>query len=146
MKTRTNWLVVPTALAISLAFTGTCLAEAPVLEITPKAQSEPLVVSGTSGGEKSSDCGNIAATPNQILQVTEPLPYLRLSVESAGEPTLLIEGPGGRFCVLADSYSGGNPEISGYWQAGRYSLYVGDRAKDQHPYTLHISQKNNSPE
>jgi hypothetical protein len=146
MKTRTDWLVFTTALAISLAFTGASLAEAPLLEIAPKSEPEPLVVHGTSGGGQSSDCGNIAATPNQIIRVTESLPYLRLSVESAGEPTLLIEGPGGRFCVLADSYSGGKPEISGYWQAGKYSLYVGDRTKAQHPYTLSISQKNNSPQ
>lgn len=146
MKMRTDWLILTTAWAISFAFTGgASLAETPVFEITPKAQLEPLVVTGTSGGGKSSDCGNIAVTPNQIIQVTEPLPYLRLSVKSAGDPTLLIEGPGGRFCVMSDSYSGGNPEISGYWQAGRYSLYVGDRAQDQHPYTLSISQKNNSP-
>lgn len=145
MKKPTDWLVVPTTLAISLAFTGASLAEAPIVDITPQLEA-PLVVRGTSGGEKSSDCGNIAATPNQIIQVTEPLPYLRLSVESAGKPTLLIDGPGGRFCVLADSYSGGQPEISGYWQSGKYSLYVGDRAQDRHPYTLSISQKNNSPQ
>ena len=147
MKTRTDWLIVTTALAVSFAFPGgASLAETAVFEITPKAQAEPQVVSGISGGAKSSDCGNIAVTPNQIIQVSEPLPYLRLSVKSAGEPTLLIEGPGGRFCVMSDSYSGGNPEISGYWQAGRYSLYVGDRSQNQHPYTLSISQKNNSPD
>lgn len=144
MKTRTNWLVVPT-LAISLAVTGTgvTLAETPVLQINSKFQPDPLIVSGTSGGAKSSDCGSIATTPNQVIQVTESLPYLRLSVQSAGQPTLLINGPGGRFCVLADRFSGGKPEISGFWQAGKYSLYVGDRTQGQHPYTLSISQKNN---
>jgi len=35
----------------------------------------------------------------------------------------------GRFCVLADRFSEGKPEISGFWQAGKYSLYVGDRAQ-----------------
>jgi hypothetical protein len=144
MKTRTDWLVVPTALAISLTVTGATLAESPVLQINSKFQPDPLVVSGTSGGAKSSDCGNIATAPNQVIRVTESLPYLRLSVQSAGQPTLLINGPGGRFCVLADRFSGGNPEISGFWQAGKYSLYVGDRAQGQHPYTLSISQKNNS--
>lgn len=141
MKTRTNWLVIPTALAISLAVTGTTLAKPEVLQIDSKFQPDPLVVRGTSGGAKSSDCGNIAAKPNQIIQVNQPLPYLRLSVESAGQPTLLIDGPGGRFCVLADRFSNGKPEISGFWQAGKYSLYVGDRAQGQHPYTLSISQK-----
>lgn len=143
MKTRTHGLIVPVVLAINLAVTQATLAEAPVVQINSKFQPDPLVVRGTSGGGKSSDCGNIAAKPNQVIQVKEPLPYLRLTIKSAGQPTLLIQGPGGRFCVLADSYSGGNPEISGFWQAGRYSLYVGDRAQGKHPYTLSVSQKNN---
>lgn len=141
MKTRTDWLVVPTALAISFAVTGATLAKPPVLQINSQFQPDPLVVGGTSGGDKSSDCGNIAATPNQVIQVTQPVPYLRLSVESAGQPTLLIDGPGGRFCVLADRFSKGKPEISGFWQAGKYSLYVGDRDQGRHPYKLSISQK-----
>ena len=141
MKTSIDWLVVPVALAISLLVTDVSVAESPVVQVPPNLQPDPLVVSGTSGGAKSSDCGNIAATANQIIQVTESLPYLRLSIKSAGQPTILIDGPAGRFCVLADSYSKGNPEISGYWQAGKYSLYVGDRAQGQHPYSLSISQK-----
>lgn len=139
-----DWLIIPVALAIGFTCAVAYAETAPVLEITPNSQSEPLVVHGKSGGGNGSDCGNIAATPNQTIQVTESLPYLRLSVESSGEPTLLIEGPGGRFCVLADSYSGGSPEISGYWEKGRYSLYVGDHTQEQHPYTLSISQKNHS--
>lgn len=140
----TNWLVAPTALAITLAVTGVTLAETPVLQINSNFQPDPLTVRGTSGGAKGSDCGNIATAPNQVIQVTQSLPYLRLSVESAGQPTLLIDGPSGRFCVLADRFSGGKPEFSGFWQAGKYSLYIGDRAQGQHPYTLSISQKNNS--
>lgn len=143
MKTRTAWLVFPIVLVISLPVMTDALAELPVLPIKPKFQPDPLIVRGTSGGVKNSDCGNIANTPNQIIQIAQPLPYLRLNVQSAGQPTLLIDGPGGHFCVLGDSYSGGQPEISGYWQAGRYSLYVGDRAQGQHPYTLSISEKNN---
>lgn len=139
-----DWLIVPTALAIGFTCMAAYAESPPVLEITPNSQSDPLVVRGKSGGVNGSDCGNIAATPNQVIQVTESLPYLRLSVESPGAPTLLIEGPGGRFCVLADSYSGGSPEISGYWEKGKYSLYVGNHTQEQHPYTLSISQKNNS--
>lgn len=146
MKTRKDWLVVPTALAISLAITGISLAEVSIVTITPKFQPDPLVVRGTSGGAKSSNCGNIAAIPNQVIQVTESLPYLRLRVQSAGQPTLLIEGPAGRFCVLADRLSGDKPEISGYWQAGKYAIYVGDRAQGKHPYTLSISQQKNEPQ
>ena len=133
------------ALAISFAVTTAALAEDKVVQVTPKTEPDPLVMRGKSGGDKSSDCGNIAATPNQIIEVTEPLPYVRFSVQSEGQPTLLIEGPKGRrFCVLADTEAGESPEVSGYWEAGKYSLYVGDRASGQHPYTLSISQKKDS--
>lgn len=145
MKKFTKWLVFPSALAISFAVSTATLAKESVVQVTPKFEPDPLVVNGTSGGTKSSDCGNIAANPSKIIQVTEPLPYLHFSVQSEGQPTLLIEGPGGRrFCVLADTESGESPEISGYWDAGKYSLYVGNRAEGQHPYTLSISQKKGS--
>lgn len=145
MKKHTKWLIIP-SVALSFAVTTAALAEDSV-KITPKLEPDPLVVKGKSGGEKSSDCGNIAATPSQIIEVTEALPYLRFSVASEGQPTLLIEGPGKRhFCVLADTEAGESPEISGYWEAGKYSLYIGDRASGQHPYTLSISQKKSSSE
>jgi hypothetical protein len=134
--------ILPSVLIISCAATATTFAQDAVVKVTPKLEPDPLVVKGTSGGDKNSDCGNISTTPSQVLQVTDPLPYLKLRVQSEGEPTLLIEGPGKRrFCVLADTAAGENPEISGYWDAGEYLLYVGDRAQGQHPYTLSISQK-----
>ncbi|MEC4816481.1 MAG: hypothetical protein SAK29_24920 [Scytonema sp. PMC 1069.18] len=132
---------VPAALAISLILASTNVAKADVVPISSNFQPDPLVVNGTSGGNRESDCGNISTQPNQVLKITEALPYLRLTVESSGKPTLLINGPGGRFCVLADNYSGGKPEISGFWQPGEYSLYVGDLSKGQHNYTLSISQQ-----
>ncbi|NEU76097.1 hypothetical protein PI95_026990 [Hassallia byssoidea VB512170] len=141
MKTLKLFTVVPAVLAMSLVFTNVTLAEAPLVVIKPNSQPEPLIVNGKSGGEKKSNCGNIAAAPNQVIQITDPLPYLRLTVESAGKPTLLIDGPGGRFCVLADSYSGGKPEISGYWQKGNYSIYVGELSQRQYNYSLSFSQQ-----
>lgn len=150
MKTPRYWLVVPSAippwavfLGLTLAITNPALAQTHI-RITPSAQPDPLIIRGTSGGTKSSNCGNIAAKPNQVIQVTQPLPYLQLRVKSPGQPTLLINGPGGRFCVLADRFSDGYAEISGYWQAGKYLLYVGDRSKTHYPYTLSISQQKNS--
>ena len=141
MKTRTLFTFVPTLLAMNLVLVDANLAKAQVLRINSNLQPDPLIVNGKSGGTLRSNCGKITATPNQVIQVTDSLPYLRLTVESSGQPTLLIDGPGGRFCVLADSYSGGKPEISGYWQAGRYSLYVGELSQGQYNYTLSISQQ-----
>lgn len=141
MNTLNLFKVVPAALAMFLAFTQASLAQTPPVQINTKLSSDPLVLSGRSGGAVKSSCGNVAATPNQILEVKEALPYLRLTVESPGKPTLLIDGPGGRFCVLADSYSGSKPELSGYWQPGKYLLFIGDLSANQYNYSLSISQQ-----
>ncbi|MCC5645571.1 hypothetical protein LC607_22015 [Nostoc sp. CHAB 5824] len=143
MKTLRLLTIVPTALAMSLVFTEANLAQTPTIQINRNLQPDPVVLNGKSGGTVKSNCGNITTEPNQVIQVTESLPYLRLTVESQGKPTLLIDGPGGRFCVMADSYSGGKPELSGYWQAGKYSLYVGELSQGQNTYTLSISQQTN---
>ena len=141
MSTRSLLAIVRAALAaMSLVFWDAS-AYAQIVSISPSFKPDPLVVNGKSGGTVKSNCGNIATAPNQVIQVTESVPYLRFTVESGGQPTLLIEGPGGRFCVLPDTYSGGKPEISGFWQKGKYSLYVGDLSQAQYNYNLSISQQ-----
>jgi hypothetical protein len=141
MKTHKLFQFVPIALVINLLLIQASLAQTPSIEIKRTLPTDPLIVNGTSGGSVASNCGNITKAPTQVIEVTESLPYLRLTVESAGKPTLLIEGPGGRFCVLADSYSGDKPEITGFWQAGKYSLFVGELSQAQYKYTLSISQQ-----
>ena len=131
-------IVISVALVTSLALTE-AQANVPRLQIQPNG-SQTLILNGISGGVVSTHCGNIAQKPNQIIHLTEPLPYLRVTVDSPGQPTILIDGPGGRFCVLADNYSENKPEITGYWQAGEYSLYVGELSENQYKYTLLISQ------
>lgn len=132
---------VPAVLAISLFLTNIHSANAEVVRISSTLKPDPIVVNGLSGGTQQSNCGKIAPKPSQVIQVTESLPYLRLTVESGGQPTLLIDGPGGRFCVLADSFSKGKLNFSGFWQAGNYSIYVGELSQSQHNYTLSISQQ-----
>ena len=141
MKTSTLTKFVPIVLAISLIFASLQSVKAEVVQIERDFQPDPLTISGKSGGFEKSNCGNISKTPSQVLKVSESLPYLRLTVESKGKPTLLIDGPEGRFCVLGDSYSEEKPEISGYWQAGEYLLYIGSLSSEQHEYTLSISQQ-----
>ncbi|BBD66420.1 hypothetical protein NIES4072_63110 [Nostoc commune NIES-4072] len=143
MKTLRLLTIVPTALAMSLVFAQTNLAQTPTIQINRNLQADPLILKGKSGGTVKSNCGNITTEPNHVIQVTESLPYLRLTVESEGKPTLLIDGPGGRFCVMADKYSGGKPELSGFWQAGTYLLFVGEQSpeKPNFNYTLSISQE-----
>jgi len=98
---------------------------------------------GQTGGSVSTpDCGNIARQPNQVLQVDRRLDYLRLSVAAAGgQPTLLVEGPNGRFCILADGSDERKATLSGVWLPGRYEVYIGDRSDAQHAYTLSVSRE-----
>ncbi|MDY6902643.1 MAG: hypothetical protein SWZ49_31920 [Cyanobacteriota bacterium] len=141
MKTLTLTKFIPIVLTIGLILASLQSVKAEIVQIEPGFQPDPLTISGKSGGFEKSNCGNISTTPSQVLEVSESLPYLRLTVESKGKPTLLIDGPEGRFCVLGDSYSEERPEISGYWQAGKYSLYIGNLSSEQHDYTLSISQQ-----
>jgi len=104
--------------------------------------AQPMSLQGMSGGSVASDCGNISTQPSQELQLTDEFAqtsgYLRFVVEGAGDPTLLIEGPAGRFCVLSDRAMEKGPEAVGYWLPGTYRIYVGDRGAQSHPYELSI--------
>ncbi|MDD1419980.1 hypothetical protein MEO40_12720 [Dolichospermum sp. ST_sed1] len=144
MKTLKLFTVVPLGLTISLLLTHASLAEIPPLQINSSLKPDPLIVKGESGGSIASNCGNISSQPSQVIQVTESVPYLRLTVETVetqGKPSLLVDGPGGRFCVLPDNYNGSKAEFSGYWQSGKYSIHVGELSKIKYNYTLYISQQ-----
>ncbi len=144
MKTFKQWLVVPTTLALLLTSAGVALSNPPVIQLAKNLQADPTIVNGSSGGPvKTKDCGSIAQTPNQVVSMNAPIDYMRINVQAEGEPTLVVQGPGGRFCVLADKTFGENPQMSGFWPQGIYSIYVGDRAGGQHPYTLSLTQKRN---
>ena len=71
MKTLKLFTVVPALLAMSLVLTNVTLAEAPLIVIKPNSQPEPLIVNGKSGGENKSNCGNIAAVNNQVIQIKD---------------------------------------------------------------------------
>jgi hypothetical protein len=138
MKRQHHTLFLSTALAtILFGLTATrLLAET----ITLRGDfSGAMTTQGQSGGGvNSNDCGFVPNTPQEMIRVTEKINYLRLSVESGtGNPTLLIDGPDGRFCLLADS--GNNPSLSGIWMPGEYKVYVGDEQGQSHQYTLRLS-------
>ncbi len=139
MKTFKDWIVVPTTLAMLLTSAGVVRSQP--IQISPGFQPDPLTVTGTSGGSQTSKgCGMIGGTPNHVVTLTENFNYLRFKVQSAGQPTLLIEGPSGTSCVQADKFSGGIIQAPGYWEKGSYQIYIGDRAGGQNPYTLSLTQ------
>ncbi|MFB8797368.1 MAG: hypothetical protein U7126_24790 [Microcoleus sp.] len=133
--------IVTLALAMILAPVGAVRSQP--LQIAP-GFPEPLNISGVSGGPNNSgDCGFISQAPNHVINVTQDLPYWRIAVQTAGAPSLMIQGPRGRFCVLPANAAAGNVEFSGYGDKGTYTIFVGDRSQGQHPYSLSISQKRN---
>ena len=140
MKTLRLFILVPLGLTISLLLTQASFAQTPITKIENPLPIDPTNLIGTSGGSVKTDCGNISTTPSQVIEVEEPLPYLQLTVESKGQPTLLIDGPGGRFCVLSND-GDSKPKFSGYWTIGKYSVYVGELSKQNYNYTLSISQR-----
>lgn len=142
MKTFKHWMVIPTTLAMILTSVG--VARSQTIQITSNFQPDPMVVTGSSGGSQiNKSCGMMGASPDHVITLNENINYLRFSVQSDNQPTLLIEGPNGSSCVQADSFSGGKIETPGYWEKGTYSLYIGDRAGGQHPYTLSITRTRN---
>ncbi len=129
------------ALTVALYFGASAdLAQANPQTLTPGGS---LTAAGTSGGSRNSgDCGFVADAPNHIINVAEDLPYVLLQVRTSGSPTLLIEGPAGRYCVLPEG-GGGNLQFSGYAPQGTYNIFIGDRASGQHSYQLSISGQAN---
>lgn len=136
LKKNMHWLVVPTALAATLAIATTVTPGYSQTIQTPL--SAPVTVTGNSGGGQSSQCGFVADSPNQVIVVNQPTP-IRFKLESQGQPTLWITGPVDR-CVMADSLSGGMIELPGVWEQGTYSVYVGDFNQGSFPFTLLITQ------
>lgn len=101
--------------------------------------SEPLVRSGVSGGSNNTDCGFLAGSPNHQLSVAQDFGSLRVEVKGGDGMTLLVSGPSGRFCIPA---ANGVAQMPGYWSAGTYDIYVGDRsANARQNYQLSISTR-----
>lgn len=138
-----QWMVVPAALAMLLTSVGVVRSQVNI-QIKPGFKPDPLNITGTAGGSQvTRGCGMMGSTPNHIINLDSNFSYLRFTLQGAGQPTLLIQGPNGSSCVQADSLSKGKVEAPGYWEKGPYSISIGNRESGQHPYTLSITQKRN---
>jgi hypothetical protein len=133
------------SIAISIAIFRPGIAQPIAMGV--KIDNKLQTIEGLSGGSiDSKGCGFIAEQPNYVIQLSQRVDYMRLSVKTTGgQPTLLVLGPnpGDSFCVLGDLVSGLKPEMSGVWEAGEYKIYVGDRLGENYPFTLNISTQNN---
>lgn len=127
-----HWITLPLALIATLMAAIPTQAETIQTPLTAS-----VTLTGSSGGGQSGQCGFVAGSPNQIVNVTAAAP-LRFNLTSGGQPTLLIKGPVNR-CLMGN---GGSVEVVGVWQPGTYEVFVGDQAQGSHPYTLTITPEN----
>ncbi len=137
--------IVQMVLGLLITSTTVVYADTPITKLSKTLVDDPIIINGrVTKANKKSNCGMITEKENQIIEVKEKIDYLRISVESQikdGEPTLLIDGPIGKFCLLFNKVSGQIPEISGVWLPGKYKVYVGDMTKTKHSYKLYITQQ-----
>ena len=109
------------------------------------AQADRTVEGQSGGSTDSQGCGFVSSEPSYEMNLEQRVDYMRLTVEAdGGQPTLLVIGPNAEdsFCVLGDETLDLKPEISGVWEAGYYQIYVGDRTRSKHNFTLDISNDN----
>lgn len=109
---------------------------------------DPLERSFAAGGERNAteifgaDCvGYIAEEADFVLEVLEPLPYLRIYVESAADTTLVLQPEGSARAFCDDDSNGLNPQFIASFAAGRYHIYIGLQTPQQDAsYKLFLSE------
>ncbi|MDB9315689.1 hypothetical protein PN462_21425 [Spirulina sp. CS-785/01] len=115
------------------------LAEA--IAIRPEADYQTTVQGESGGTVDSGDCGYIPTRPNHVMNLSGDIESMSLELTVANseeaQPTLLIVGPDGRFCIRAIE---GKADSAGLWPAGRYEIYVGDRSGKKNDYIISINQ------
>lgn len=122
------------------------------ITLTPGFTPDPWLIGGISGGrqEATSQAGRgetetgicwgyISEQPDHRLVLTEFFDYLTVGVASAGDTTLVIQGPGGTWC--SDDAQGRDPRIGGQWLPGTYQIWVGSADPDAYfVYDLQLTE------
>ncbi|MFW5878211.1 MAG: hypothetical protein ACOCVR_00195, partial [Myxococcota bacterium] len=112
--------------------------------LSPGFVPDPRTLTGASGGpvdagNMGGECvGMIDNTADHVMTLTDDFSFLKLSVESDGDTTLVVKGPGGNRCN--DDTNGLNPVLQGSWPAGRYEIYVGSMGGGNHRYTISVTE------
>lgn len=118
------------------------------IQLRPNFSPDPLQRSFAAGGERNAteifgaDCiGYIAEEPDFVLEVLEPLPYLRIYVESDADTTLVLQPEGNARAFCNDDSNGLNPQFIASFPVGRYHIYVGLQTPEQDAsYELFLSE------
>ncbi|WP_148288344.1 hypothetical protein [Prochlorothrix hollandica] len=120
--------------------------------LAPRFSPDPLTISGISGGDREASTqtgrketetgfcvGYIGTPPDHRLVLSDFFDFLNLRVTSAGDTTLVVEGPGGTWC--SDDTQGQTPQIGGQWLPGTYDVWVGSGDPDAYyVYELNVSE------
>jgi hypothetical protein len=118
-------------------------ANSTILTLEPGFAPDPHISAGLSGGaQETANCGYINGDrPNLVVEIPQPFPFLRASIQAEADVTLLIETPSGQL-ICSDDVQGLLPEISGEAPAGTYKLWVGDfvgKAEGSYRYRLSLT-------
>lgn len=113
------------------------------VSISPGFAPDPMIRTGRAGGEIDSasfgsDCiGHVARSPDHILMVEQPLPYLRIIARGSEDLTLVMRRPDGTF-VCNDDYEARMPMLEGQLAAGTHQVFVGSYAIEARstPYSI----------
>lgn len=110
-------------------------------DLTGSFMPDPLTVRLRSGGNLDvpsmnlgPDCrGFVTAEPDVIIRYTDPARFLRFFVRStAGDTTLVVRTPDGRWLCNDDAGGGVNPMVDvNRPPAGQYDVWVGSYRADQ---------------
>lgn len=67
--------------------------------------------------------GFIGERPDRVLKLTSFFNFLKVSVQSSQDTTIVVQGQGGTWCN--GDYHGKNPAIAGQWEPGEYKVWIG---------------------
>lgn len=131
----------------ALALAGCCLggpAGPPgSLSLAPGFAPDPTTMRGSAGAELDAasfgpGCiGHVSRTPDHVLALEAPMPYLRIVARAAEDVTLVVRRPDGSF-LCNDDHQGRDPMVEGELEAGSYQIYVGSYSVEARatPYTI----------
>lgn len=118
------------------------------IRLAPDFTPDPMVRDFAAGGARNAttlfgaDCiGYISEQPDFVLEVLEPIPYLRLYTESEADTTLVLQARGEARAFCNDDSNGVNPQFIASFPTGIFDIYVGLQTPNQDAsYRLFITE------
>jgi hypothetical protein len=136
MKSLLQKVSLPVA-ALALTLFGQA-AIAQSIAQTPLTQA--IQANGSINPSRPSNCGFLADSAAQVLQVNEDFASVNIAVSGSSGLTLFIEGPNGFTECHTTSGATGTVNAPGLMNQGRYTFYVGNTNPVPTSYTLTLSQ------